>query len=60
MNREIYRDFSERMAHCGNVPVGALEFLFIAKSVERIADHAVNIAEEMVFLHQAGDIRHRS
>jgi phosphate transport system protein len=37
-----------------------LEFLFIAKSVERIADHAVNIAEEMVFLHQAGDIRHQS
>jgi phosphate transport system protein len=32
--------------------------MFISKSVERIADHAVNIAEEMVFLSKGQDIRH--
>ena len=37
----------------------ALELMFISKSIERIADHATNIAEEMVYLAQAKDIRHR-
>jgi phosphate transport system protein len=32
--------------------------MFISKSIERIADHAVNIAEEMVFLSKGQDIRH--
>jgi phosphate transport system protein len=32
--------------------------MFISKSIERIADHATNIAEEMVFLAHARDIRH--
>jgi phosphate transport system protein len=36
----------------------ALELMFISKSLERIADHATNIAEEMVFLSDALDIRH--
>jgi phosphate transport system protein len=36
----------------------ALELMFISKSLERIADHATNIAEEMVFLAHAKDIRH--
>jgi phosphate transport system protein len=29
-----------------------------AKSLERIADHATNIAEDVVFLYEAQDIRH--
>ena len=36
----------------------ALELMFISKSIERIADHATNIAEEMVFLSKGKDIRH--
>ena len=36
----------------------ALELMFISKSLERIADHATNIAEEMVYLAKGEDIRH--
>jgi phosphate transport system protein len=32
--------------------------LFVSKSLERIADHAANISEEVVFLYKAEDIRH--
>jgi phosphate transport system protein len=32
--------------------------MFISKALERIADHATNIAEETVFLSDAQDIRH--
>ena len=35
-----------------------LHFLVAAKSLERIADHATNIAEEVVYLCEAADIRH--
>lgn len=35
-----------------------LKLMVIAKALERIADHAINIAEEVVFLCEAQDIRH--
>lgn len=35
-----------------------LQYLTVIKRLERIADHAKNIAEEVVFLGEAHDIRH--
>ena len=35
-----------------------LNLMSIAKRLERIADHATNIAEEVVYLYEAVDIRH--
>ncbi len=32
--------------------------MVISKSLERIADHATNVAEEVVYLYEAQDIRH--
>ena len=32
----------------------------ISKSLERIADHATNVAEEVVYLYEGRDIRHCS
>ena len=32
--------------------------MIVSKSLERIADHATNIAEEVVYLCEAQDIRH--
>ena len=34
------------------------ETLFISKSIERIADHAVNISKEVVFMATSVDVRH--
>jgi phosphate transport system protein len=35
-----------------------LHWIVAAKSLERIGDHAKNIAEEVVYLYEAQDIRH--
>lgn len=59
INKQLYRELSSFMIENPQTTSRALELMFISKSIERIADHASNIAEEMVFLNKAQDIRHR-
>ncbi len=58
INKQLYRELSSYMIEQPGTITRALELMFISKSIERIADHATNIAEEMVFLSDAQDIRH--
>ena len=38
----------------------AIDILFIARNLERIADHATNIAEDVLFLVQGVEVRHHT
>lgn len=58
INKQLYRELSSYMVETPGTISRALELMFISKGLERIADHATNIAEEMVFLSDAQDIRH--
>lgn len=58
INRKLYRELSSYMIEKPGTTSRALELMFISKSIERIADHASNIAEEMIYLAQGRDVRH--
>ena len=38
--------------------IRAIDLMFIAKSLERLGDHATNIAEDVIFMVHGKDIRH--
>jgi phosphate transport system protein len=57
--KQIYHELVNYMAKdYGSVP-RATRLLFISKYLERIADHAVNIAELVVFMVEGKILRHR-
>ena len=60
LRNEMQRDLIELMKRDIECVQRALDHLFIARSLERIADHATNIAEEIIFLVQGVTVRHQS
>jgi phosphate transport system protein len=58
INRLVYRRLTSYMIEKPETIARGLELMFISKSIERIADHAVNIAEEMIYLARGKDVRH--
>jgi phosphate transport system protein len=58
INRQLYRELTSFMIENPGTISRALEIMFISKSIERIADHATNIAEEVIYLVSAKDVRH--
>ncbi len=58
LNKEIHRRLADQMIERPDTITRCLNLMVVAKSLERIADHAKNVAEEVVFLCEAEDIRH--
>lgn len=58
LNKQLYRELSSYMIENPATTTRALELMFISKSIERIADHATNIAEETIYLAKGQDVRH--
>ncbi len=60
LNRQIYAELSVFMAENPAAINRCLNLIVIAKSLERAADHATNIAQEAVYFCEALDIRHQT
>lgn len=58
MNREMYALVKEELAHCPERINILLHNLSISRHLERIADHASNIAEDVIYLVNAEIVRH--
>jgi phosphate transport system protein len=60
MNTLAGRRLVERMAQEPDNLRGYLNLMFISRHLERVGDHATNIAEDAVFAAAAEDIRHQA
>jgi phosphate transport system protein len=60
MNANASRRLIERMAQDPEQLRGYLNLMFIARHLERVGDHATNIAEDAVYAAAAEDIRHQA
>ena len=58
LNKQMHRELAGYMIEDPKNITRSLHLMTVSKSVERIADHAKNIAEEVVFLYEGRDIRH--
>ena len=59
LNKQIHRQLVDQMIADPDTITRCLNVMVISKSLERIGDHGKNVAEEVVYLCEAQDIRHR-
>jgi len=60
MNKMANRRLTDRMAQDPKQLRGYLNLIFISRCLERVGDHATNIAEDAVYAAAAEDIRHQT
>ena len=58
LNKQNTRELARLMMEDHEAIMRSLNLITVSRSLERIADHATNIAEEVVYLCEAQDIRH--
>jgi phosphate transport system protein len=55
---QIFRELLTYMMGDSSVVYPAFELILVAKNLERIADHATNIAEDVIYMVAGSDVRH--
>ena len=58
LNKQIHAALVQHMVENPDTIGRCLHWMVVSKSLERIADHATNVAEDVVYLYEAQDIRH--
>jgi phosphate transport system protein len=58
MNRRAKAVLLDCIAQDSSAARSAVNLLFISRSLERIADHATNMAEDVIFWLSGADVRH--
>jgi phosphate transport system protein len=59
MNRTIHAELIETMEQHSESADQALNAIIISRNLERAADHATNIAEDVIFWVRGSDVRHK-
>jgi phosphate transport system protein len=59
LKNQIFRELLTYMLGDPHTIEAGIELILIARHLERVGDHATNIAEDVIFLVEARDVRHR-
>jgi len=60
LRNRIYDELKEIMQQNPGVVSPAVDLMFVARNLERIADHATNISEDVIYLVRGVDVRHHA
>src|SRR5262249_40430246 len=60
LKEQVFRELLTYMISDSGTIKRAIDLILISRNLERIADHATNIAEDVVFVVAGKDIRHRA
>src|SRR5919106_6065396 len=59
LKTQVFRELLTYMLHDPGTVEPALDLILISRHLERIGDHATNIAEDVIFMVSARDVRHQ-
>ena len=60
MNRDAFRSLGALIGEKPELAPQCLNALIISRNLERVGDHATNIAEDVIFWVRGADVRHHA
>jgi phosphate transport system protein len=60
LNQQVFRELLSYMIESPSTITRAMELILVARNLERVADLATNVAEEVVFISEARIIKHHA
>ena len=60
LKSQVFRELLTYMLRDANTIEPALDLVLVSRHLERVGDHATNIAEDVIFIVSARDVRHHS
>jgi len=58
LNQQLHRELTSFMVEDPGTISRALNLMTVSRKLERMGDHATNIAEKIIYLYEARDVRH--
>lgn len=58
LKNQVFQDMIQSMKANPQTTEAALDLILIARNLERMGDHATNIAEDVIFISTGKDVRH--
>lgn len=59
LKSQVFRDLLQHMLHDQGTIEAAIDLILISRHLERVGDHATNVAEDVIFMVTAKDVRHQ-
>jgi len=60
LKTQVFRELLACMLRAPHTIEGSLDLILVSRHLERIGDHATNIAEDVIFMVSARDVRHHA
>ena len=60
LKTQVFRELLTHMLHNQSTIEPSLDLILVSRHLERVGDHATNVAEDVIFMVSAKDVRHQA